>query len=183
MNRSIGLLELKSVPAGYRVADEMLKAADVKILTAVPVCPGKYIIIITGNVGAVRSSVARGIKSGDIFVVDSHIINNVHEDVIAAVAGVASCDSISSIGVVETISAIASVRAGDIAAKSANVRLMEIRIARGLGGKGFLIFSGEIASVKSAIRSVLNEMGDGGEITSFTDIASPHEDLAEILGM
>ena len=71
-----------------------------------------------------------------------------------------------------------SIIAGDIAAKASNITLIEIRIARGLGGKGFLIFTGEISSVKSAMGSVTAKLGDEGEITSTAVIASPHKDLA-----
>ncbi len=71
--------------------------------------------------------------------------------------------------------------AADIAAKAANVRLMEIRLARGLGGKGFLVFTGEVSSVKSALKAVESEMQDSGEITSACVIASPHPDLIEKL--
>ena len=44
MGISIGLLELKSIPVGIETADEMIKAANVQLLTASPTCPGKYII-------------------------------------------------------------------------------------------------------------------------------------------
>ena len=40
MGISIGLLELKSIPIGIQTADEMIKAANVKLLTASPTCPG-----------------------------------------------------------------------------------------------------------------------------------------------
>ena len=50
MGTSIGLLELKSIPIGIETANEMIKAATVQLLTATPTCPGKYIIIISGNV-------------------------------------------------------------------------------------------------------------------------------------
>ena len=61
MGISIGLLELKSIPVGIETADEMIKAANVQLLTASPTCPGKYIIIVSGNVGAVKSSMNVGL--------------------------------------------------------------------------------------------------------------------------
>lgn len=177
MAQSIGLLELKSIPIGMETADEMLKAASVELLLATPICPGKYIIIVSGNVGAVKSSVKAGIGMADTFLVGHHIINNVHESIPAAISGTAEVTNVSAIGIIETISALTAVTAGDIAAKASNVRLIEIRIARGLGGKGFLIFTGEISAVKSAVNSCLNELKETGEITSHSVISSPHKDL------
>lgn len=177
MAQSIGLLELKSIPVGMETADEMLKAASVELLLATPICPGKYIIIVSGNVGAVKSSVKAGIGMADTFLVGHHIINNVHESIPAAISGTAEVTNVSAIGIIETISALTAVTAGDIAAKASNVRLIEIRIARGLGGKGFLIFTGEISAVKSAVNSCLNELKETGEITSHSVISSPHKDL------
>ena len=59
MGKSIGLLELKSIPVGIETADAVLKAANVELLTATPTCPGKYVIIICGAVGAVKSAMKR----------------------------------------------------------------------------------------------------------------------------
>lgn len=179
MGQSIGLVELKSIPVGMETADEMLKAANVELLLATPICPGKYIIIVSGNVGAVKSSVNAGVSVADVFLVGHHIINNVHESLPAAISGTADTGNISAIGVIETISALTAVTAGDIAAKASNVRLIEIRIARGLGGKGFLLFTGEISAVKSAVNSCLNELKEAGEITSYSVISSPHKDLVK----
>ncbi|WP_206460686.1 BMC domain-containing protein [Anaerovorax sp. IOR16] len=177
MGQSLGLLELKSIPVGIETADEMLKAAHVDLLLATPICPGKYVIIISGNVGAVKSSMNAGILKADIFLVGNHIINNVSESLPAAILGTSEVATISALGIIETISALTAVKAGDIAAKASNVQLIEVRIARGLGGKGFLIFTGEISSVNSAVNSCLNELKETGEITSYSVISSPHKDL------
>ena len=67
--------------------------------------------------------------------------------------------------------------AKSFAAKAAKVEMLEIRIARGLGGKGFLVFTGEVSSVRSAVKAVANTMGEPGEITSHCVIPSPHKDL------
>ena len=64
MGKSIGLLELKSIPVGIETADAVLKAANVELLTATPTCPGKYVIIICGAVGAVKSAMESGRQTG-----------------------------------------------------------------------------------------------------------------------
>ena len=183
MGISIGLLELKSIPVGIQTADEVVKAANVSLLTASPTCPGKYIVIISGQVGAVKSAMAVGQRTAGTYLVGHHIINNVHESLPAAILGVTEVEKVAALGVIETISALAAVNAADFAAKAAKIQMIEIRIARGLGGKGFLVFTGEVSSVRSAVKACANAMGETGEITSHCVIPAPHKDLVkQVLG-
>lgn len=181
MGTSIGLIEVKSIPIGMKTADEMLKAADVSLLLASPICPGKYVIIINGNVGAVKSSMATGRAVAESYLVTEHTINNAHESIPSAVLGTTEVEKIGALGIIETISALTAVRAGDIAAKASNIKLMEIRIARGLGGKGYILFTGDIAAVRSAVKACLADLGGTGEIISHATIAQPHAGLIEHL--
>ena len=174
MGKSIGLLELKSIPVGIETADAVLKAANVELLTATPTCPGKYVIIICGAVGAVKSAMESGRQTAGIYLVGHHTINNVHASVPEAIVGTSEVGHIASIGVIETMT-------GDYAAKAANVRLMEIRIARGLGGKGFVILTGEVSAVRSAVKAAMNQLEETGDITSSSVIASPHPGLIDKL--
>lgn len=177
MEKSLGLIELKSIPIGIKVADEMLKSGKVELVLATPICPGKYIVMISGKLGDVKASVKTGEVVGDTFIVQTHILPNINEAIIPAISGTAEVSEIKSLGIIETISALTSIQAGDIAVKASKVQLIEIRIARGLGGKGFMIITGEISSVKSAINSCLNQLKDSGSITSYSIISSPHKDL------
>ena len=174
MGKSIGLLELKSIPVGIETADAVLKAANVELLTATPTCPGKYVIIICGAVGAVKSAMESGRQTAGIYLVGHHTINNVHASVPEAIVGTSEVGHIASIGVIETMTALTAVEAGD-------VRLMEIRIARGLGGKGFVILTGEVSAVRSAVKAAMNQLEETGDITSSSVIASPHPGLIDKL--
>ena len=100
MGKSIGLVELKSIPVGVQTADEMLKAANVDLLVATAICPGKYIIIISGQVGAVKSSMETGRQTAGVFLICHHIINNVHASVPAALVGTTDVERITSLGTV-----------------------------------------------------------------------------------
>jgi microcompartment protein CcmL/EutN len=112
-------------------------------------------------------------------MVGHHIINNVHESLPAAILGVTEVEKIAAIGVIETISALSAVNAADVAAKAAKVDMLEVRIARGLGGKGFLVFTGEVSAVRSAVKACANMMGETGEITSHCVLPAPHADLVK----
>lgn len=181
MNNAIGLVELKSIPKGIETADIMLKAANVTLVMATPICPGKYIIVISGNIGTVKNAINKGAQTAGIFLVESHIITSVHDTVLPALMGLNSVEECKAIGIIETMTAITSIKVGDIAATSSSVELIEIRVARGLGGKGFVLISGEISSVRSAVNSVLHDSDILGEITSTSVISSPHKELLKVL--
>ncbi|MDZ5724809.1 MULTISPECIES: BMC domain-containing protein [Acetobacterium] len=181
MKKAVGFMEFKSIPVGIESTDEMLKSANVELLMASPLCPGKYVSIIAGDVGAVEASIKNGAHVGGIHMLESHVIPNIHPDVLPAMLGAGEIGDVKSLGIVETINAISSILIGDICAKASNVELLEIRIARGLGGKGFVLITGEISSVKMAIQTAQTEMAESNLITSYSVIASPHKDIAKIL--
>ena len=54
MMETIGFLELNSIAKGVEAADYILKAAEVELLFAKPVCPGKYNVLFCGEVYAPR---------------------------------------------------------------------------------------------------------------------------------
>jgi len=112
--------------------DEMLKSSNVKLVLATPVCPGKYIVILSGDVGAVENAVSVGKTIGGSYLISDYLIANVHENVFPAITGTIDIGKIDSLEIVETITAVASVIAGDTALKAANIELLEIRIAKGL---------------------------------------------------
>ncbi len=56
-----------------------------------------------------------------------------------------------ALGVFETRTVPAVMRAADRAVKGALVDILEIRLADGLGGKGYALFGGDVADVEAAI--------------------------------
>ena len=57
---AIGVVETVSIPLGVLAGDQMVKTAQVELVTAQTVCAGKYIVVVSGEVAAVRSAVAAG---------------------------------------------------------------------------------------------------------------------------
>ena len=53
---AIGMNEIMSIPTGILACDAMLKAAEVELVSAGCVCAGKYYIVVSGEVAAVRSA-------------------------------------------------------------------------------------------------------------------------------
>lgn len=60
MIETVGFLELNSIAKGVEAADAILKAAQVELTFAKPVCPGKYSILFTGEVAGGKGLAGRG---------------------------------------------------------------------------------------------------------------------------
>ena len=70
--RTIGCVELSSIGMGMQTADEMVKAANVELVMARTTCPGRYLIVVTGDTGAVTSSVQTGLHlAGELWWIRS----------------------------------------------------------------------------------------------------------------
>jgi len=181
MNNSIGIIEFNSVARGVIAWDAMMKAASVNMVVSAPLCPGKYIIIISGDVGAVETSVRIGREIAGRFWINSTVIPSLHPQVIPALSSAVEVAEIEALGVIETYSVTSSIVVADAAVKAAAVTLLEIRLARGLGGKGFIFLTGEVGAVQAAVKAALESVGQEDMITESTVIPYPHRSIRERL--
>jgi microcompartment protein CcmL/EutN len=181
VRKAIGFVELKSIPVGIQTADEMVKAGNVELLLSSPMCPGKYLIIIGGQIGPVKAAMSKAELVGGIYLINTHLLDNIREEVLPAVAGVTATREIQAVGAIETISALTAIIAADTAVKAANVGIVDLRIARGLGGKGYFIITGEVSAVRNAVNATLAKLGVSGEVTSTSIIPRPHPQIVETL--
>ena len=70
-----------------------------------------------------------------------------------------------------------SVKAADIAVKTARVSLYDLRVSRGMGGKGVLFLTGEIGDVSAAIEAGASYASSLAQLSASAVIAAPHEEL------
>ncbi|MDO4564882.1 MAG: BMC domain-containing protein [Clostridia bacterium] len=178
---ALGMVETISIPLGIEAGDAMLKAAEVELQMAQVVCAGKYIVCVSGDVAAVRHAVEAGKATAGDCLVDSFVIPNVHEKVVCAISAASPVDLVAALGIVETFSLSAAVQAADIAVKAAEVDLIEVRLGRGMGGKSFVLLTGEVAAVRSSIASAEQFEGLDGMLARTVVIPSPHPDLIQAL--
>lgn len=176
-HRSIGLMETTSVAKGVESADEMVKAASVDLIMARAACPGKYLAMVAGEVGAVQNAMEAGKRVVGEFLVDTFVIPNVHPAVFPALSALTRIREPGSLGIIETFSVASAIMAADAAVKEAEVELIEVRCATGLAGKSFLMLTGDVGSVNSAIEAGLEAVSDSGLILSHVVIPSPSEEL------
>jgi len=173
MITSIALVELTSIARGVETTDAMLKAAQVTLVFAKPVCPGKFIILLYGDVGAVKASLASGLEVGADRVVNHLLIPRVHHDLLPAINGSLAITDVQALGVVEFFDIASAIAAADAAAKSSRVNLMEVRLGLGIGGKSFFKMSGEVADVEAATAAAMAESTGRGRVVASCVIPAP----------
>lgn len=177
MSTALGMLEFRSVAKGIEAADAMLKAADSSLLIARTVCPGKYLVVVEGEVAAVKSSVVAGTAGRQEYLVDELLLANVHGSVLPAIAGANPVPALASLGIIETFSAAACLEAADIAAKAADVTLIEIRLPAGMGGKAYVTLTGTVSAVSAAVEAGAASAADKGLLLERVVIPAPAADL------
>jgi microcompartment protein CcmL/EutN len=180
MPQALALIELGSIARGHRVADAMLKRAPVTLLRADFVSPGKFLVLVEGDVAAVDESLRAGLEVAGDQVIDRLFLPQPHAELGPAVRGQATPGEIDSLGVVETTTVAATIVAADAAAKAAPVRIIEMQLGRGIGGKAFFTVTGPLADVEAAVEAATGVI-DAAALHATEIIPAPHDDLVATL--
>ncbi|HVP39698.1 MAG TPA: BMC domain-containing protein [Candidatus Saccharimonadales bacterium] len=179
MGAAIGLVELSSIAKGIEVADAMVKRAQVDLVVNRTICPGKYMVLIGGNVEEVRNSVDTGVDVGGHQVVDSLVIPNLHPTVFPAISQTAHVPEARALGVIEAFSVASIIEAADAAAKASEVQLLEIHLAMAIGGKGWVMFTGEVSDVEASVEAGAEVVSRRGLLVQTVVIPSPRKEVLQ----
>ncbi len=176
---SIGLIETTSIAMGMLAQDAMLKAAPVDLLLARTICSGKFLIAVGGDVASVQASVEAGARMCAGSLIENRVIPHVHESVFPAIAMAVDLapEQAKALGVIETFSASSIIDVADAAAKSAEVTLFRIHLAMAIGGKGFVLMTGDVASVEAAVAAGCSIAAEEGILVGHGVIAAPVQDV------
>jgi microcompartment protein CcmL/EutN len=178
---ALALIEFDSIAVGILAGDAMVKKSPVAGIVAGTVHPGKYLVLVSGEVAPVQEALAAGLAAGSGAVVDHVYLPGVHPDVPASIAAARRPDPIEALGIVETSSVASAIHAADAGLKGAQVALLELRLADGLGGKGLAFFSGAVTDVEAAMAIACDAIAEGGHLLNAVVIAQLHAELAENL--
>lgn len=176
MKKALGMIEFKTVASGITATDRMLKTAEVDVLQANPVCPGKYLATICGELSSVKAAIDAAETAAPDMLIDKFVLGNPHESVPSAISGTNDIKNRGAIGVIETFTAASAVVAADNAAKTAIVDLIEVRLAKGMCGKSYVILTGSVSAVSAAVERAAQAM-EPGNLLDTTVIAGPDERL------
>ena len=192
--KAIGLLETKGLIGNIEGLDAMLKAAQVDYVGGLTLGAGLVAMVVTGDVGAVKASIAAGAaaaeKVGELFC--KHVIPRPHKDLIkflplrgAPAGGHAKPDVEESVpltqalGIVETNGFTASIEAADAMLKAAQVTLVgQARIGAGLVTA---LVQGEVGAVEAAVDAGSAAAQAIGTVVSCHVIPRPHGAVGETM--
>ena len=128
---------------------------------------------------AVQASIDAGRAVGWEHVVDYCTIPHVASQVIRAINMVNMPKELGAVGILEFYSVTASLYCADAAVKAAGVELLDLRLGTGIGGKSFVILTGEVTAVREAV--ACGSFNTEGMLVSSVVVPSPHPELLEFL--
>jgi microcompartment protein CcmL/EutN len=179
MQPALALIEFDSIAAGVQAGDAMAKKAPVAHVVSGTVHNGKYLVLVSGEVADVEESYAEGLEVGASAVVDSVLLPGVDPHVASAVGKQRRPEPIDALGIIETRTVAAAIAAADAGIKGAEVNLIEVRLADGLGGKGLVFFSGLVHDVEAAVRMGCEYISSTPSLIHAVVIPQLHPEMAE----
>jgi microcompartment protein CcmL/EutN len=181
MQPAVGLLEFDSVARGIEASDAMVKRSPLDVARAGTVHPGKYLVLVGGLTADVEEALEAGRETGAGAVSHEVFLPDVHPDVVASIGGARREDAGEALGVIETLTVAAVIDAADAGVKAARVTIRDLRLADDLGGKGYVLFGGEVAEVEAAVEAGVSRISATGHEVAHVVIAQLHDDMRENL--
>lgn len=174
---ALGMLEVASIAAGFDAADRVMKEAPVTLLVCRPVSPGKFLVLFSGEVSDVTSSLRAGVTGLSAPALDTLLLPQADPTLCDALVRVRKDVELAAAGVVECATVATMLIAADVAVKTADVALLCARAAVGLGGKSFFVVTGEVSQVRAAVTAASNFARPRGHWVGDVVIPQPHAEL------
>ena len=181
MEPAVGILEFSSIARGIEAGDVMVKRAPLQVIRAGTVHPGKYLVLVGGLTADVEEAMEAGREVGGQALLDVVFLPDVHPDVVASIGGTRREDAGEALGVIETPTVAATIDAADAGVKGARVTIRDLRLADDLGGKGYVLFGGEVAEVEAAVGYGVARTAAAGREVTHAVISRLHAEMRENL--
>jgi microcompartment protein CcmL/EutN len=182
---ALALVELGSIARGLVAADAAAKKAHIELLACGPTSPGKYLLLFAGGVAEVDEAFRAACAAAGDALLDKLFLPQAHPSLLPAIrAGAQGVPGVSqrrageSAGVLELLTVASALRSADAACKAAEVELQLLHLARGIGGKAWLLLRGGLTDLEAAMVAGQEAAGEG-LIAGAELIAAP---AAELLG-
>ena len=177
MQPAIALVEFESIAIGLRAGDAMVKRAPVEVTYAGTIHPGRYLVLVGGDVACVEESYAAGLAAGADALVDKIFLPSAHPEVVRYLRGMRGRVTGEALGVVETRTVAATIGAADRGLKGAEVDLVELKLADRLGGKAFCVFTGTVADVEAAVEVAVDGLDSQDALVAKVVIPDFHHEM------
>lgn len=178
---ALGVLEIASVARGMIVADAVVKKAEITLFRAEAFTPGKFIVMIVGGEAEVEVSMSVGIELAHERLIDHLLLPHADAQLLPAIRGDVTVDeSVDSLAIVECEAVSSALRGADLAVKATETRLVQMQLARGLGGRAYFTLTGTLAQIEAAVDVARREIHVSKWINAEI-IARPHVDFLRAL--
>ena len=180
---AIALIEFDSIAVGIVSADAMVKSSPVGSIYAGSVHPGKYLVLVSGDTASVEEALGTGLDVGRQRILDHVFLPDVHPAVTVAVAGGDNAAPVDgdALGIVETATVATVIEAADAGVKAPRVNLVAVRLADGVGGKGYALFCGVVDEVDAAVETAADRALPTGMLLHHRVIPQLHGEMADNL--
>ncbi len=186
---ALGLIETLGMVPAINGADQMLKTADVELISYENIGSTLVAVMVKGDVAAVKAAVESGaVAAAEIGKLTAQ---NVMPRPIRGVGDIVSVHAVESsddndqaerpkaMGLIETFGIVYVLEAADAMMKAADVEL--IGYENVASGYISVLVQGDVAACKSAVESGIKAVeAMGAEVYSSVVIPTPHPDLVKI---
>jgi PduT-like ethanolamine utilization protein len=180
MNNALGIIEFRSISKGIEVGDLLCKECSIELLFFKIICPGKFLIILTGDVESVKTSVEKSRFHAKEFLVDSNILTSVHANIIKAIKHSYKEQNIAAVGIFETTNIVCAIIALDKALKSAAVDVVKLTLGFTTGGKGIFVITGSEGDLEEAMLRA-EESIEAKRIINISILKAPHQQIKDLI--
>lgn len=177
---ALALLEFSSIAAGIQAGDAMVKRATLTTVQAGTVQPGRFLVLVGGDVAEVEEALKAGRETAPDVLNDYVFLPGVHPDVVRAIGGGRSAVNQDALGIIETSNVPSAILAADKGIKNAQVTLLEVRLADGLHGKGLVFFGGLNSDVEAAV-DIASGVLQPAQLVRQVVISQLHVEIARVI--
>jgi PduT-like ethanolamine utilization protein len=176
MSSAIGVVELRSISKGYETADRMLKTSSVHVHHLKPICPGKFLIIISGDTADVQEAMDFAKVDAKDFRISDFVLHGVHPEIVEGLKKRYSPQAVDAIGIMETSTVSSGIFALNNALKQSDIHVKRMNLGMAIGGKFLAVFTGSVSDVEQGMKVILSSM-DEKRMVHYSVIPSPAEEI------
>lgn len=179
MSASIGILEFMNIAQAYDTLDKILKTYHLTVLKAQKICPGRFLILLSGNTADVLTMVKeyKNPKSKEDIKQNIKVSysTGLSPATLDAIVKTKHQVSICNLAIIEIRHAVDAFFITDTIVKSFAVDILKLDLSLGLFGKALLYLNGSFSDLESLVQEYKNLYAD--KLVDIRLIATPHEEL------
>jgi len=170
------VLELSSIATGYAVLDLCLKSGEVHVIEASAISPGKFLILLGGELREVEKAFQAAVNSAKESLLDSALLPNLQDSILKALYGLSKVEATrEGLVVVETSSLSSMLWGLHILASKIKISLIEVKSGRGVGGKSIAFFVAD--NMPEALDFFIRTVKARAGFVEGQVVARPHKDF------